>query len=260
MQEIYKEHYKDREVSYAKIGTGEKTIVLFPGVSLVSVLDTLNIIKEAYKIFLDKYTIYIFERPMPLSDDYSFLDMVKERLYVLDKLKIENAYAMGMSIGGMLIQKMTLMNKNLFSKIVLVSTCAKTNEKREEVIRHWEDLSNKQMTIELVKSFYENLFEYMSKEKILELASLCKATKEDFDYFSRSIRTMYNFDIKDEIKNIKSKALVIGGGKDRIFYPEASIEISEELNCELYIYDDYSHGVYDENPEFKERVLAFFEE
>ena len=35
-------------------------------------------------------------------------------------------------------------------------------------------------------------------------------------------------------------------------------EIADLLGCELHIYEDYGHAVYDEAPDYKERILEFF--
>lgn len=261
MQGIYSLDYKDRKVEYGIIGNGNKTIVLYPGASLASLLISLNTIKELFKIFLDKYKIYVFERPTPQSDGYTFDDFTDERIYALDKLNIKDAYVIGVSIGGMLALNISLINQKYFKKMLLVSTTSKTNEKRLEKIKHWESLSNKHEIKELAKCIYRNLFteEFMPKEKIDKMASMYKANELDCDYFSRSLRTMYGFDIKDKIKKIKIETFVIGAKNDIVFYPESAIEIANELKCKYYIYDKYCHGVYDEADDYRKRVLDFFE-
>ena len=42
-------------------------------------------------------------------------------------------------------------------------------------------------------------------------------------------------------------------------FGEASIEISNKVKCPLYLYAKYGHCVYDEAPDYKERIELFFE-
>ena len=55
--------------------------------------------------------------------------------------------------------------------------------------------------------------------------------------------------------------LVIGAKADRVLTPEGSVEIAEKLGgkCELYMYDEkYGHCVFDEAPDYKDRIYKFF--
>ena len=73
----------------------------------------------------------------------------------------------------------------------------------------------------------------------------------------------YGYDVREELHNIKCPTFVVGCEGDRVFGPEASRQIYEGVSmgndkCELYIYDDsYGHAVYDEAPDFKERLYNF---
>ena len=50
--------------------------------------------------------------------------------------------------------------------------------------------------------------------------------------------------------------LVLGGGKDVIMSPEASVELAEALGTEAVIFEELGHGAY-EDPEYQALVLAF---
>jgi hypothetical protein len=54
--------------------------------------------------------------------------------------------------------------------------------------------------------------------------------------------------------------LALGSEGDRVTTPEGSRQIAEKLGCAIYLYDSsYGHAVYDEAPDYKERILAFFQ-
>ncbi|MCQ2453098.1 MAG: hypothetical protein MJ136_00750 [Clostridia bacterium] len=44
---------------------------------------------------------------------------------------------------------------------------------------------------------------------------------------------------------------------DRVIDVSSARELAHGLNCPLQLYDQYSHAVFDEAPEVKQRVLNF---
>ena len=71
-------------------------------------------------------------------------------------------------------------------------------------------------------------------------------------------RSCYEFDCRSELGKIRCPVLVMGGEKDRTIGAAGSRELAEYLGCECYIYPDYGHAVYDEAPDYKDRMLRFF--
>ena len=63
----------------------------------------------------------------------------------------------------------------------------------------------------------------------------------------------------DSLDRIQCPVLVLGGGKDKIATPEASLETARKLGCEYYIYEDLGHEAYNEAKDFNRRIYDFFE-
>ena len=61
----------------------------------------------------------------------------------------------------------------------------------------------------------------------------------------------------DRLEEIKCPCLVLGGKQDQIVTAEASMELAEKLKCEIYMYEAYGHGAYEEAKDFHDRLLAF---
>ena len=70
---------------------------------------------------------------------------------------------------------------------------------------------------------------------------------------------MYDFDITNEIEEIKIPTFVFASDLDPIFGLEASMETVNLLKCDYYIYKGYSHAFYDEAPDFKHRLMQWLE-
>ena len=57
------------------------------------------------------------------------------------------------------------------------------------------------------------------------------------------------------------KALVVGCFGDAVVGWKASVALAEALGCPLYLYGpEFGHSVYDEAPDYRQRLFAFFTE
>ena len=64
----------------------------------------------------------------------------------------------------------------------------------------------------------------------------------------------------EELNRITCPVLVIGGGQDQIVSGEASEELAQRLNCQIYMYEELGHAIYEESADFTRRVVDFFRE
>ena len=67
------------------------------------------------------------------------------------------------------------------------------------------------------------------------------------------------FDVRDRLSEIACPALVLGAAHDAVLGDGAGEETARLLpDCQSYFYPPpYGHGVYDEAPDFKKRILTF---
>ena len=69
------------------------------------------------------------------------------------------------------------------------------------------------------------------------------------------------YDLLDDLYRITCPVLVIGSEDDHVVGAEASVQIAEHLSdqteCEIYMYDGYGHAAYDLAPDYKERLPGF---
>jgi len=77
-----------------------------------------------------------------------------------------------------------------------------------------------------------------------------------FITLARACLTCHAYDLLDRIR---CPVLVIGGCQDQIVTGEASVELANKLDCELYLYEEFGHGVYEEAADFQERVFRFLQ-
>ena len=62
----------------------------------------------------------------------------------------------------------------------------------------------------------------------------------------------------DELDKINAPTFIIGAEKDLIVTGDASRVLAEKIiGSELYMYEDYGHGVFEEAKDFNQRVYEF---
>ena len=101
----------DTDMYYASFGTGEKKLVVLPGLSdgLATVKGKAWILSAPYKKFFRDYTVYMFSRKNRMPEGYSIRDMADDQVRALKLLEIDQICLLGVSQGGMIAQYMAAM-------------------------------------------------------------------------------------------------------------------------------------------------------
>ena len=246
---------------YLKFGKGEKTMVILPGLSLVSVLTSAREIVNAYSVFTEKYTVYLFDRRKDIPKDYSVKDAAADIRSALKVLGLKDIYLYGVSMGGMTAQKLAIDCPELVVKLALASTLCKCDENCKSVTSVWKNLAKTHDIARLNRTFFERIY---SAETLLYNAELFKRSENigsvaDCEKFYVLANSIENFDLSGEIEKIKCPTLVLGSENDRVVTLKSLTFIKSKIPCEIYLYKNFGHAVYDEAPDFKERIFEFFE-
>lgn len=250
-------------MDYIRFGNGDKALVILPGVSVQSVLGSAELIKEAYKVLTDDYTVYLFDRRQDISEGYSLQDMAKDTDEAIRELGLEHIDLFGVSQGGMIAMQIAVMDPGLVDKLVLGSTCARVTDAKYGFFDRLVSLARDGKTRDLYIAFGEGLFpqDLFNQIKDAFLEPIGTVTEDELERFAVVSECMEGFDFTEELRKIKCPVLVIGDTSDKIFGADSSELIAECLSgnsdCELYMYEGFGHAVYDTAPDYKERILAF---
>lgn len=249
------------ELDYAKFGSGEKPLVMIPGISIKSVLLSAQSVANAYSRYIGSHTVYLFDRRKDVQAGCCVDDMARELTAALDALGIENADFFGTSQGGMIAQQIALTNPGLIKKLVLACTASRPNEHTERVITKWIKLALDRdiegLCTDFVNCLYSEAFAKRFVNLVIKMHADC--TSEELDRFVTIARAGENFDVYDRLEKIGCPVFVLGAHRDKVLTGRASDEIAEKIGCDSFMYGEpYGHAVYDEARDFKEKVFAFF--
>lgn len=251
----------DMEMEYFSFGSGKKAFVILPGVSTRSVMLSAMTIQSAYQPFAEEYTVYVFDRRRNMPDHYPVREMAADTAAVMRWLGIEDADIFGASQGGMMAMCLGIDSPELVHKLVLGSTAACIDAKVTQEIESWITLAKSgemtALTAELINALYSDGFIKQYKDFLIHMND--DLTAYDLRRFIIQTEALNGFDITDELDRISCPALVIGSKGDKLLPAEQSCRIAERLDCQLYLYgEEYAHCVFDEAPDYKQRLLDFF--
>ena len=238
---------------------------MIPGVGdgLKTVKGYALLISKLYKKYAKDYRVYLFSRRDKLKEGFTTEDMANDIIKHMNTLSIEKADVIGVSQGGMIAQYMAINAPKRVNKLVLVVTTPRKNKILEDSVNNWLIMANdkdfKGIMIDTLEKSYVG--KYLEKiRKIYCLLDLY-SKKATFDRFIIEARACLSHDSYNKLKEIKCPTLIIGAKKDQVLGIEGSIELNKNIKgSEIYVYEDYSHGVNEQAKDFNNRVLNFLKE
>lgn len=252
----------DIKVPYAKIGTRSKTLVLLPGLFTRSLMSFVPAITEQYKLFLDEYTIYFFDRIENPPQGYTLFDIADDTLSAIEQLKITEACVLGVSAGGMVAQIIASKRPDLVKKLVLASTTSRVSHLTKKIISEWATLAKSGELQKLNQSFAQNVYtpDFYKKYEEAILANLNQSTPQDLMHFSIYADAVSTFDFTDQLNSIKAKTLIIHGNLDKLFSKTDSELIASKTQVAILEFENYAHAVYDEAPDFLPKIFDWLQQ
>ena len=251
-----------RRVSYVRFGSGAETLVLIPGVG-----DGLKTVKGMavpmalmYPSLWKRFTVFMFSRSEPLPARFSTRQMAAELSEAMDDLGIDAAAVVGVSQGGMIAQYLAIDHPEQVKKLILTVTAGRPNDTVRQVLGRWIELAEQGdyraiMTDNAERSYSEKRLRRM--RPVYGLLGRVGKPK-DFRRFITQAEACLGHDAWEDLPSIACPVLVIGVGADRIVTARASRELAERIRgAELVIYPQLSHALYEEAPDFWDRVKTF---
>jgi len=251
----------DIRMPVTSFGNGDRTMLVLPGLYVVDLYKSADAIEEAFVPFFPDFSFYVMDRNQNITADYSVRQMADDTALVLDKLGVEDAQVFGASMGGMIALYLAAYHPDKVSRMVIASSVARTDEKADALFDEWIRLANAHDREGLAISFADFLSSNASRDIFRKVISEATAasTDEDLKHFALQCGCCKDMDIFDDLKRIKCPTLAIGCLGDSVLGCDGTMEIAQVLDCEVYMYNGrFGHAVYDEAPDFRQRLADFF--
>ena len=253
---------RDGAMEYIRFGSGARNLVMLPGLgtSLRSIRGTELPMALMYRVFPKDYTGWAFNRKSPMPAGFTTRDMAMDQALAMVKLGIEKADVFGVSMGGMIAQWLAADFPERVGKLVLTVTCARPNPILQEAVGEWISCAENGDHAGFMDSNLRRIYseDYYRRNKWLTplIGALTKPTS--YDPFFQQANACLTHDVYGALPTIRAKTLVIGGEQDNALGGDASREIAARIpGAELKMYQQWGHGVYEEERTFNGVVLDF---
>ena len=253
---------RNGEMDYICFGTGERILIMLPGLGdgLRTVKGTAAPMAAMYREFTGDFTVYAFSRVNGLGEGYTTRDMARDLAQAMEQLGIPRADILGVSMGGMIAQHFAADYPEKVNKLILTVTAARGNPVLTESIGEWVELAKKGDHGAFMDSNLRRIYSqaYYRKNKWM-IPAVGKLTKpKSYERFFIQANACLTHDAFDRLGHIKAPTLVVGGEKDLALGGDASREIAAAIpNAELRMYEQWGHGLYEEEKEFNQMIIAY---
>lgn len=250
------------EVDYIRFGSGDRTLVMLPGVGdgLKTVRGMALPFALLYRALAKEFMVYVFSRRRELPEHFTTRQMAEDLNTAMDMLGLSDAAVVGVSQGGMIAQWLAIDHPDKVGKLVLTVTLARPNDTVENVIARWTGMAKRGDYRGIMLDTAERSYSAKRlKQTRLEYQLLGSIGKpQSFDRFLTQAESCVTHDTYGQLAQIRCPTLVIGGTDDRIVTGAASEEIAAAIpGAQLYLYEGLGHGLYEEAPDFLRRVADF---
>ena len=191
-------------MDYFQFGCGKETLVILPGLSVQSVMGCADSVAEAYQVFTDDYTIYVFDRRQELPPTYSVYEMAHDTAEAFRVLGLSEVNLFGASQGGMIAMKIAIDHPELVRKLVLGSTSACVEEAQYQVIEKWIQLAKSGDATGLYMAFGEAIYpeDVFEQSRALLAEAAETVTDDDLKRFIILAEGTKGFEVTDDLERL----------------------------------------------------------
>lgn len=241
------------------LGRGGRMLIVIPGLSVTKVGGDPAALKNAFRPFLEDFTVYFVDRRDSVLEGCTSRDLAQMVYEDLSALLPFKADVIGVSQGAMMAQWFAADHPEAVRKLVLAATLCRRNAVLEESMTTWIRLASEKRYAELNRDMFGRIYSPAFREanaRALEYAEKTMVPDSD-ERFIRLARACLEHDSVEALKLISCPVLVAGSRSDAVLSYAGSEEIAAALGCDLVTYEGYGHAFYDENTEFYRSAYLF---
>ncbi len=224
--------FAQNSITSIKKGSG-KPVILLPGLGCKSSVwkGTVNVLSRnhcCYEINIAGFA------GIPSQGDFSIAKISKDIIMLIKKEKLDNPILIGHSLGGFIALKTASENPGIFSKLIIIDSFpfalsyfipSITEEQAAQQGLVLKNMILKQTVDEYKKTERTALGNLISSETNIDTV-LKWMTASDRNSIAEATSQMISTNLRDELKNIMCKVLIIGTwkGKEQIGLNKESVE------------------------------------
>lgn len=249
------------DCDYISFGKGSDPLIMLPGVGdgFKTARGVAIPFALMYRCFARDFKVYVFSRRNNMPEGFTTGDMADDLCDVMDEIGIDSAQFFGVSQGGMIAQQMALRHPEKVRSLLLAVTASRPNDLMRESIETWLEMADRDdyrgIMLDTAERSYTGA--YLERGRILNKV-LAIAKPKDYTRFRILCKSCLEHDVYDDLAKITCPTLIIGADRDNVLGGQASNELNEQIpGSWIYMYEGYSHGVYEQARDFNDRMLRY---
>jgi len=255
----------DTHMDYIAFGSGNRNLVMIPGLgeALQSIKGTALPFALMYRKLAKRYRVTVFARREQLPESFSTRNMAADIHYGMEHLGISSACVIGVSLGGMIAQHLAIDHPHRVEKLILTVTLPRQNPTLRSTLTQWMEMARQGdipgiMADTALKSYTPAKCTKPLMWSYRLIGRMIKRSKTT--RFLTMSEAGLQHDAYHRLHEITCPTLIIGGSLDEIVDGSASEEMHRLIpHSRLYMYEQYGHGLYEEAPDFIDRIIEFFQ-
>ena len=251
--------FNGHDCDYISFGSGDDVLIMLPGVGdgFKTAKGVAVPFSVMYRCFAKDFRVLVFSRRNRMLKGFTTKNMADDIAAIMYKLEIDSAHVFGVSQGGMIAQQLALRHPDKVKSLVLAVTASRPNDIMRDSLETWLRMADKDDYKGIMLDTAERSYTGAYLERGRKLNKLLALVKpKDYTRFRILCESCLEHDAYDELDKISCPVFIIGADSDRVLGGEASEELAERIpGAELYMYEGYSHGVYEQAKDFNKRVL-----
>lgn len=251
--------FNGHDCDYISFGSGDDVLIMLPGVGdgFKTAKGVAVPFSVMYRCFAKDFRVFVFSRRNRMLKGFTTKNMADDIAAIMYKLEIDSAHVYGVSQGGMIAQQLALRHPDKVKSLVLAVTASRPNDIMRDSLETWLRMADKDDYKGIMLDTAERSYTGAYLERGRKLNKLLALVKpKDYTRFRILCESCLEHDAYDELDKISCPVFIIGADSDKVLGGEASEELAERIpGAELYMYEGYSHGVYEQAKDFNKRVL-----
>lgn len=249
------------DCDYISFGSGSDVLIMLPGVGdgFKTARGVAIPFAFMYRCFAESFKVYVFSRRNNMPEGFTTEEMAHDLSDIMEVLGIGSASVFGVSQGGMIAQQMAIQHPDKVNNLVLAVTASRPNDIMKDALSSWLEMADrddyKGIMLDTAERSYTG--EYLERGRMIN-SMLAGIKPKDYTRFRILCESCLQHDVYDDLEKISCPTLIIGADLDKVLGPEASTEMSSRIaGSQLYMYEGYSHGVYEQAKDFNARVFRY---
>ena len=204
-------------------------------------------------------------RTTPQDTEISIQKITDDSMALVKHLGLSSFNLLGHSMGGFVALDLAIRYPYAVEKLILAATAASNPKKNNILFSKWATTLEYGMDTRI---WFRNIFNWLFTEDFLQNEVALDAALDyavDYPYpqssiaFRKQIEAIAEFNCYEQLSNIKTKTLIIGGEKDILFPADTIASLAESMPESTFsLIENAAHSIHMEQPQlFLDVVLDF---